>query len=58
MLGMDYEIKFRNTSSHANADSLSSLPMEETDDKDASVIDPAGAFHIPQVDVIPGVVLK
>ena len=51
--GMDFEITFRNTSRHANADALSLLPMEETYDKDADVIDPMEAFHVSQEDAIP-----
>ena len=37
-------------SSHMNEDALSCLPMEETYDKDADVIDPVEAFHIYQWD--------
>ena len=51
--GMNYEIKFRNTSRHANADALSYLPMEEACQQDEEVIDPVEAFHISQVDAIP-----
>ena len=49
--GMDFEITFRNTSRHANADALSLLPMEETYDKDADVIDPMEAFHVGPTQV-------
>ena len=50
--GMDYEIQFRNTSRHANADALSRHPMEEAYQQDEEVIDPVEVFHISQVDAI------
>ena len=53
LCGMDYEIQFRNTSRHANADALSRLPMEEACQQDEEVIDPVDTFHISQVDAIP-----
>ena len=49
--GMDYEIKFRNTSRHANAHALLRLPMQETCQQD-EVINPVEAVHISQVDAI------
>ena len=53
--GMDYEIKFQNTSRHANADVLSRLPMEEACQQDEEVFDPLEAFRIfqSQLDAIP-----
>ena len=50
---MDYELKFRNTSRHANADALSRLPMEETCQQDEELIDPVEDFHISQVEAVP-----
>ena len=47
---MDYDLKFRNSSSHANADALSRHPMEETS---LNVIDPVEAFYIIQVEKLP-----
>ncbi|XP_048775178.2 uncharacterized protein K02A2.6-like [Ostrea edulis] len=47
----NYEIGFRKTSKHANADSMSRLPLESTE-SDLS-IDLVDAFHIGQIECLP-----
>ena len=44
-----YEIEYRSTQNHANADSLSCLPLKVTDNS----IDEVTIFNIAQVEVMP-----
>ena len=47
-----YEIKFKFTQYHANADSLSRLPLPYSEDKLMSTLEPT-VFNIPQIESLP-----
>ena len=49
--GYEYDIEFRGTAKHANADYLSRLPLKKTE-IDAS-LEMVNAFHIAQMEAIP-----
>ena len=51
LAGYNYRIVFRPTQAHANADSLSRLPLPHTE-KDAKVPDPK-LFNIQQIETLP-----
>lgn len=47
----DYEIAFRKTSKHANADSMSRLPLKSTESD--VTIDMVDAFYLGQIETLP-----
>ena len=47
-----YNIEYRSSSSHRNADGLSRLPLEPTETEPEPTEDPAHAFHVSQFNVL------
>ena len=48
MSGFNYQIKYKNTKRHTNANSLSRLPLAEPDRQDT--IDGEDVFHMSQIE--------
>ena len=49
LAGHDYDIEYKNTSKHSNADALSRLPSQKVQ----SVEDPVEIFHLSQFELLP-----
>lgn len=52
LAGFQYDIKYRNTSNHANADSLSRLPLEAVDN-DSDEMDAIDMYMVSHIEVLP-----
>ncbi|XP_030621125.1 uncharacterized protein K02A2.6-like [Chanos chanos] len=48
-----YDIEFKGTRQHSNADGLSRLPLSTTEEEKTSSLDPAEVFHTAVVDQLP-----
>ena len=53
LTGFNYDIEYRSSSSHCNADGLSRLPLVPTATEPEPTEDPAHAFHVSQFNVLP-----
>ena len=53
LAGFNYDIEYRSSSSHCNADGLSRLPLEPTATEPDPTEDPAHAFHVSQFNILP-----
>ena len=51
--GFDYEIEYRSSTKHCNADGLSRLPLATTENEDNQSVDPFDIFHMPQLNMLP-----
>ncbi|KAL5018941.1 hypothetical protein ScPMuIL_004663 [Solemya velum] len=51
--GYDYEIVYKNTKKHGNADSLSRLPLPSTADDPEQEIDEVDILHVAQMEKLP-----
>ena len=51
--GFDYEIEYRGSTHHFNADGLSRLPLPTTEDEKGQSVDPVDAFHVSQFNMLP-----
>ncbi|CAB4028416.1 Transposon Tf2-9 poly, partial [Paramuricea clavata] len=50
--GFEYDIEYKNTKEHCNADGLSRLPLPMTEKEDTAV-DAADVFHATQLNILP-----
>lgn len=53
LAGFDYDIEYRSSTKHCNADGLSRLPLGPTAKEPEQIDDPAHAFHVSQFNVLP-----
>ena len=49
----DYDIKCKSTDAHANADSLSRLPLQSTSDQQLNEKVPISVFNVSQISALP-----
>jgi hypothetical protein len=52
LAGFEYDIEYKNTKEHFNADGLSWLPLPMTEKEDTAV-DAAEVFHATQLNILP-----
>ncbi|CAB4018994.1 Transposon Tf2-9 poly, partial [Paramuricea clavata] len=52
LAGFEYDIEYKNTKEHCNADGLSRLPLPMTEKEDTAV-DAAEVFHATQLNILP-----
>ena len=50
--GYDYQIEYKNTKVHSNADGLSRLPLK-TEERAEEVVDPVNVFNMMQFEPLP-----
>ena len=51
LAGFEYNIVYKNTTQHGNADGLSRLPLQR--DSDQEIVDPAEIFQVSQIQMLP-----
>ena len=49
----DYDIKYKSTDAHANADCLSRLPLQSTSDQQLNEKAPISVFNVSQISALP-----
>ena len=52
LAGYDYQIEYKNTKVHSNADGLSRLPLK-TEERAEEVVDPVNVFNMMQFEPLP-----
>ena len=52
LAGYDYQIEYKNTKVHSNADDLSRLPFK-TEERAEEVVDPVNVFNMMQFKPLP-----
>ena len=52
LAGYDYQIEYKNTKVHSNADGLSRLPLK-TEERAEEVVDPVNVFNLMQFEPLP-----
>ena len=51
LAGYDYQIEYKNTKVHSNADSLSRLPLK-TEERAEEIVDPVNVFSMMQFEPV------
>ena len=52
LAGFDYDIEYKSTAKHCNADGLSRLPLQQTE-KEETEVDSSEVFHAIQFELLP-----
>ena len=52
LAGFDYDIEYKSTTKHCNADGLSRLPLQQTE-KEGAEMDSSEVFHATQFELLP-----
>ena len=52
LAGFDYDIEYKNTTKHCNADGLSRLPLQQTE-REETEMDSSEVFHATQFELLP-----
>ena len=52
LAGFDYDIEYKSTTKHCNADGLSRLPLQQTE-RDETEMDSSEVFHATQFELLP-----